>query len=193
MYFSNLMLSSLAVMTATAGVIKRDFVIYQTAFTNVESALSEFQFSINAIQPFSNLNTTVANCLQKAQAFNSALTAESAAINASAAASAAASINATTTLINYEAAKLTSLFNIFVAQTEAAIDGLIAKAAIINSVGQQVKADFAKQLEATKQAGVAFIGATAAHTKVDVSYSVQVYTSFDLGIKTFGGKTSVVY
>jgi hypothetical protein len=178
MYFSKLITFSLAAFIVSAGVIKRDEATFQTAFANVDAALTDFQDAINALQATDDIPTAIAGLTEQAQAFDNALLAGSAAINAS------SSLNI------FEALGLVSLVNDLVDHADETIDNLIAKESIINGAGQDTLV--VEELNTAKQASYSFIGAAVTHVPsatagISNGLALQVIDIINRGIVAFGG------
>lgn len=178
MYFSKIVAFGLSAITVSARVIKRDLATFQTAFANVDAALTDFQVAINALQPTDDIPTAIALFTEKAQAFDNALLTGSAAINAS------------TPLNVFEALGLIPLVNDMVAQADQALNDLIAKEPIIDSAGQNPRV--VEELNIAKQAGYSFIGAAVTHVPSATAglantLALQVIAIINRGIVAFGG------
>lgn len=178
MYFSKLVTFSLAAITVTARVVKRDLAIFQTAFANVDAALTDFQVAINALQATDDVAASVAALSVRAQAFDNALLTGSAAINAS------------STLNVLEALGLVSLVNDLVDHADETIDDLIAKEPIIDGAGQNPRV--VAELNLSKQATYSFIGAAVTHVPsatagIANDLALQVVEVIDRGIVAYGG------
>lgn len=181
MQFSNILslsLLGLAVATPTPTFVKRDLSTFQTAFSAVGSALSDFDTSVVALSATSDITTAVADLTTKAQAIDDALNTGS------------TNINATDALSLTDAVSLLSLSNTLVATANTTINDLIAKKSIIDAASED--AFVVTQLQTVKEATYGFIGAITSHVPSAVSgiaanQASQVITVLNTGITAFGG------
>jgi len=164
-------------------LVQRDLSTFTAAFSAVGSAISDFDTSVLALTPTSDIPSAITDLTAKSNAIVDALNTGSTNINASAVLSLTDSLS------------LLNLSNQLVATTNTTINDLISKKSIIDTANED--AFVVTQLTAVKSATQGFIAAIVAHVPSAVqsiaqSQATQVITVLNTGITTFGGTVSKV-
>lgn len=180
-----LSLALLGVTTALPSptLVQRDLSTFTAAFAAIGSAISNFDTSILALTPTSDITTAIADLTTKSNEVLDALN------------TGATNINATSVLSLTDSLSLLNLSNQLVATTNTTINDLISKKSIIDAANED--AFVVTQLTAVKSATQGFIGAIVTHVPSAVqsianSQAQQVITVLDSGITAFGGTVAKV-
>jgi hypothetical protein len=164
-------------------LIQRDLSTFTAAFSAVGSAISDFDTSVIALTPTSDIPTAITDLTAKSNAILDALN------------TGATNINASAVLSLTDSLSLLNLSNQLVATTNTTINDLISKKSIIDAANED--AFVVTQLNAVKSATYGFIGAIVSHVPSAVqsiaqSQANQVITVLNSGITAFGGTVSKV-
>jgi len=174
-------LLGLATAAPSPTLVQRDLSTFTAAFAAVGSAISNFDTSVLALTPTSDIPTAITDLTAKSNAILDALN------------TGATNINASAVLSLTDSLSLLNLSNQLVATTNTTINDLIAKKSIIDGANED--AFVVTQLTAVKSATQGFIGAIVSHVPSAVqsiaqSQATQVITVLNSGITAFGGSVT---